>query len=79
MRNPGSSYGLAAQLGNQGITSRGGWAGRAGGGAGGATTCSSGCGGGAIRRAALTGLGVSVGGGLFEKKEFSDGGCTTLS
>ena len=36
-------------------------------------TCSTG-GGGAIRSATLTGFGVSVGGGVVEKKECSGGG-----
>ena len=65
---------LPDQLGNQGITSRGGGAGRVSSGVGCGVTCSTGCGGGAIRSATLTGFGVRVGGGVFEKKECSGGG-----
>lgn len=62
------------QLGNQGIVSRGGGAWRAGGADCCGTTCSRGCGGGAIRSVTLTGFGASVGCGVLEKRERSGGG-----
>jgi hypothetical protein len=60
--------GLTDQLGNQRNELTGGAAGGLGGGAG-----LSG-GGGAIWSTTLTGFGVKVGGGFFEKKECSGGG-----
>ncbi len=59
------------------MTSRGGGAGRVNSGTGCGVTCSTGCGGGAIRSATLIGFGVRVGGGVFEKKECSGGGWST--